>query len=182
MACLIRLHLVLIIEATSKLRCISVVNCCIEEKNIIWNKRETKFASSSNISGLKYLLHKRIFALCWPLGGLDILTNRFWRRPVWNSNPNWAGSNWKSTSMVSFSLQAHRPPLLERWAWFWRGEGSVFLWHVYASVVEDLHVTSSLFCVLSVAIVTSLLNKDNRAGIWNKNLALEPWNIVNGKK
>ena len=62
------------------------------------------------------------------------------------------------------------------------GEGSVFLWHVYASVVEDLHVTSSLFCVLSVAIVTSLLNKDNRAGIWNKNLALEPWNIVNGKK
>ena len=74
---------------------------------------ETKFASSGNFSGFKYLLHKRIFVLCWPLGGLDILTNRFWRRPVWNSNPNWAGSNWKSTSMVSFSLQAHRPPLLE---------------------------------------------------------------------
>ena len=123
MACLFSLHLVLIIEATSKLRCISVVNCCIEEKNNIWNKRETKFASSGNISGLKYLLHKRIFVLCWPLGGWDILTNRFWRRPVWNSNPNWAGSNWKSTSMVSFSLQAHRPPLLERWAWFWRGGG-----------------------------------------------------------
>ena len=61
---------------------------------------------------------------------------------------------------------------------FWRGgrgsggeEGSVFLWHVYASVVEGRGLLTRrssryqlTFCVLSVAIVISLLNKDNRAG------------------
>ena len=60
---------------------------------------------------------------------------------------------------------------------FWRGgrgsggeEGSVFLWHVYASVVEGapnkkiFTLPAHFFCVLSVAIVISLLNKDNWAG------------------
>ena len=151
-------------------------------------KQETKFSSSRNISRFKYLVHKRIFVLCWPLGGLDILTNRFWRRPVWNSNPNWAGSNWKSTSMVSFSLQAHRPPLLEgmgvvlegRRAPYFYGTSTPGWWR--GLLIRRSSRYQLTFCVLSVAIVKSLLNKDNWAGLWNENLTSKTWNIVNGKK